>query len=603
MSTRVSRNKKNITSLSILPFLFSIIKTNYVIIIIFVLLIAFRFIWIDKFPPGMQYDEVEYSLSGKTYQMMEADLSGVSFPKSLITTNTLGKISPVPYMILSPIWNFISLNTANFRSLYVILNVITAMVFMLFLHYLFKKKNITLLGGILFLVNPWSFFLSRHGMDGPFALLFYLLGTVFLLKDYSRKNITFAFSFFFLGCFSYHGAKPYLIPLVLILSIYIILTKKISGKKILPYILLILSITITLGIFVIGGKLISGSIINERSQEFVFTNMDTFSGLVNSIRTASIQSPLQNLIVNKGVYAGQYFINNYLEVFSPTLLFLKGEVLNFHGFFYIFEAVFLLTGFVALFNKNRPVFWLITALIAIIPITTATSLSGFSVINRAIMLLPMLLVYITYGLYSIYEWFDNYIPGKLVAFFIGLLYFSAFMYFQYIYFFIFPVQLNMHYQTNMRIMARYLSFEKQLSNKIVVVTPKPQVLFSDILFYLPRDEQETILRQKQTFGNNSAFTIGNITFTLDCISQFDPNNTYIIDHDKDLCYQKIPFNFLIINQIDAGVDFSIVGGKACKGYKLNRWHYPDLLSDYNIETMSKGQFCQRWIAAPTSASP
>lgn len=581
------------------------IKKNYIAIVIFGLLIILRFIWIDKFPPGMQYDEVEYSLSSKTFQMMGTDLSGVGFPKTLVITKTLGKVSPIPYMALSPLWNIINLNIVTYRSLYVILNVITTFVFMLFLHYLFKKKDITLLGGILFLLNPWSFFLSRHGMDGSFALLFYLLGTIFLLKEYSKKNIIASFIFFFLGFFSYHGAKLYLIPFVIILSIYKICTQKIHGKKLTPYILIILSLMLTVCAFVIGGKVISGSILDTRSSEFVFTNTNKFSDIVNSIRTASIQSPFRTIMINKVIFAIQYFVGNYLETFSPTLLFLKAEVLEFHGLFYVFEVILLIVGFVALFDKNRTIFWLITTITATLPISTATSLSGFSVLNRAILLLPMLLIYITYGLYSLHTLVIKYVSKKVLILSFGLLYLGSFIFFQYMYFFILPIQINMHYQTNTRVLAKYLSIEKKLAPKIIIVASKPQVLFSGIVFYLPRSEQEKILQQRQILRNTSTsvFAIDNITITPECVTPFNPNYTYLIDHDKELCYKKIPFNDLVINQKDAGIDFSIVGGRTCQEYKLTRWLDQHLLSDFSIENMSNEQFCKRWIARPLPSLP
>src|SRR3989344_2209569 len=444
------------------------IKNNYLMIFIFSLLILLRFIWTDRFPPGMQYDEIEYSLSGKTFQMMGTDLSGVGFPESLITTRTLGKISPVPYMILSPFWNILDLNITTYRSLYVFLNIITAFVFMMLLHQLFKEKFIIYSGGLLFLLNPWSFFLSRHGMDGSFALIFYLLGTIFLLKNYSKKNIIISFLFLILGIFSYHGAKLPVIPLVTIVSLY----------------------------------------------------------------------------------------------------------------------------------KKQNIFWLITGLAAIAPISTATSMSGFSIINRAIFLLPMLIIYISYGLYILYETTKKFISAKILLSIIVLAYLGAFIFFQYTYFFILPIQINMHYQTNTRILAKYLSFEKKLSPKIIIAADKPQVLFSGLVFYLTREEQEKILKQKQTFKKNLEFTIDNILIRYECVSQFNPEYTYIVDHNRDICTKKIPAGDYILNQKDAATDLFIIGGKACQEYKLNRWRYPHLLSDFNVESMDTEQFCKRWIASP-----
>lgn len=579
------------------------IKKHYFIVAVFAFIILLRFIWIDTFPPGMQYDEIEYSLSSKTFQMFATDLSGVGFPSSLITTKTLGKVSPIPYMILAPFWTVFDLNMTTFRSLYVILNIITSFVFMALLHQLFKNKQIAFLGGILFLLNPWSYFLSRHGMDGSFALLFYLIGTVFLLREYSKKNIITAFVFFILGCFSYHGAKLPLVPIVTVISLYKIVTEKKKGKQLIPYAALIASLAVIVAAFVFGGRLLPGSILNQREHEFVFTNAEKFAPDVNITRTNSITSSIHNVMINKYIYAGQYFIGNYLKAFDSTLLFLKGEVLEIHGMFYIFDAVLLIAGFVALFHQKQKLFWLIAGLSAVAPISTATSLSGFSIINRAIYLLPMLVVFITYGLYVLYKEGKKYIPSRILFSAISLLYIAAFLYFHYVYYFILPIQINMHYQTNTRVLAKYISLEKKVAPKIIIIASKPQVLFSGLVFYLAKEEQEQILKQKQTFGTNSEFTIGNVFITDKCIDSFNSEYTYIIDHDKEPCYKKMPWGNFIVNQIDAAVDFTLVNDISCTQYPLTRWHAPHIRSDFKIESMNEQEFCTRWIATPDNPKP
>lgn len=572
------------------------VKMQYVMLFIFLLIIACRFIFIDKIPTGMQYDEVEYSLSSKTFQLMGTDLSGVGFPQSLVSTRTLGRISPVPIMILSPFWFIFNLNMTSFRSLYVILNIITALSFISLLQVLFNNKKLALLGGILFLLNPWSFFLSRHGMDGSFALLFYILGTTFLLKKYSNRNIILAFIFYFLGCFSYHGAKLSLVPLAIIVSCYKGYTENLTKKQLVPYILIICALIVTVGGFIVGGLFAPDSILKARSHEFVFTNSDTFSHLVDSFRNDSINSQLDKIFINKFVYAARYFADNYIQAFSAPFLFYSSELLEFHGFFYIFEFAFLLLGFAALYAKKPTIFWLLTAITLIAPLSTATSLGGFSIINRGILLLPMLLIFITYGLYTFYMYVTKFIPKFISIFFIGTLYLFSFIYFQFIYFSILPIQIFMHYQTPTRVLTKLLLLESPLSPNIVIVASKPQVLFSGLLFYLPPKEQEKILQEKQTFGNNTEFKINNILITNHCVTKFDPKNMYIIDHDKQDCLQGSKETQYIINQKDAGVIYHMQGGKACSSYALSRWISPHLISDFDIEQMSTKEFCTRWIA-------
>ncbi|HRN69584.1 MAG TPA: hypothetical protein PLS49_00210 [Candidatus Woesebacteria bacterium] len=576
--------------------IWDIISKNKVWFLALVVIIVLRFIWIDRIPTGMQYDEIEYSISSKSFQLMGTDLSGVGFPQSLFYTKTLGKISPFPIMILAPVWFFLDLTIATFRSLYVILNILTAFVFMYLVQVLFKNKPISFLSGVLFLLNPWSFFLSRHGMDGSFALIFYLLGTIFLLKDYSKKNLLLSFLFYFLGCFSYHGAKLALVPLAIIVSIYKISTSKVKNRKIMPYATLVGALALTIIGFVIAGSLFIGSILDTRSHEFVFTNADKFAEEVVFDRTASIVSPIHNIMINKYIYAANYFFQNYFEAFSPSNLFLHAEILEFSGFFYVFEIVILLFGLVMLFAKKRAIFWLLVGITIIAPISTATSLSGYSIVNRGILLLPIFLTFITFGLFSLYEIGKQYVSSRLVIAVISVIYIGNFFFFQYIYFFILPVQLNMHYQTPARVIARYVKTEQNRAKRIEIISSKPQVLFSELTFFLSRKKQEQILKEGQTFGGRKKFVIDNITISNECATEINPDITYIIDHDKIECLDNIHANYLIVNQKDAGVVYSIQNGNACDKYMLTRYRAPHFMSDFAIETMSDEQFCTRWIA-------
>ncbi len=576
------------------------IKKNALVISIFMVLVAIRFVWIDRFPPGMQYDEVEYSLSSKTFQMIGTDLSGVGFPQSLITTNTLGQVSPVPYMILAPLWFFTDLTMTTYRALYVLLNVITAASFMVLLKNLLGNKTIALIGGIIFLMNPWSIFFSRHGIDGAFVLLFYILGMNFLIKEYTKKNLFLSFLFFILGFFSYHGAKLQLLPLIVAISVYRISITPKKRRVFFPYILIISTFILAVFGFVFGGKFLESSILERRSYEFVFTNLNSFSDQVIQLRTASIETPFHSLIINKFVFGFRHMVENYLQSFSPTALFYSAEIYKYFGFFYIFEIFFVSWGALSLYLNRRKEFYLLIAILLIAPISTAVSMSGFSILNRAILMLPIFLIFISYGVYQAVQEAQRYFPKRIILFGIALLYAACFSTFIYTYFFILPIELNGHYRVPTRTLAKYLSLESAKSSKIVVVTSNPRVLYSGLVFFQPRDNQESSLRQQQMVKNPNIYTIDDIVITDECVSSLQSDTTYIIDREKVSCYkEKVPAEFMIIDKIDAGIDFSILNGKTCSKSYLTRWVSPHKISDFTIEAMDEDQFCTRWIAGST----
>lgn len=569
------------------------------ILLIFIILAILRFLFIDRFPPGLQFDETMYGLSGKTFAMMGRDISGTSFPQTLFFTKTPGEISPVPYILLAPFWTLLPMTPSVFHFFYVCINMIAAIAFALLLYRLFGNKQLALVGSILFLLNPWSFLYSRTGMDGPVVLLFYMLGIYFLLGSANKKNLISSFIFLTLTCFSYHGAKINLIPLVVITLIYLFKKHRSTKSERNSYFWFLGSLVVVLFSFVAVGFLYSGSILKERAHELVFSNPNYFSGIVNSLRTASIQTPIHPLMINKFNFVIQHFIEGYFAAFSPSNLFIKAEVLEFHGFYYFFEVFFFVWGFIALYKNQKKIFWYITSLTLVAPLATASSLAGFSILNRSILLLPLLLIYILYGIFDFHKYTSQFLPKKIISIFLVILYGLGFVYFQYVYFFILPVQLNMMYRVNTRVLTKYLLTEKNYSKKIIVITSQPEYFFSGFLSYLPKNQQEYLLKQKQTFGNlldNSTYYFDNIQITSDCIKNFEKNTTYIVNHDKAICYKKIPANYKIVDLKDAGTDFYIVNGSMCQNYVLSGWRYPHLLSDFAIEGMNSKKFCERWIS-------
>lgn len=565
---------------------------------ILMLIVFFRFLWIDRIPPGMQFDEVEYALSSKTYQLMGEDLSGTSFPKSLLVTDTMGNISPIPPLTMSILWHFLDLNMTTYRSFYVVLNLFTAVAFSFLAYELFKQKYIAAIGGILFLLNPWSIFFSRHGIDGAFVLLFYLLGMLFFLKKNSKKNYIFSLVFFLLGFFSYHGAKIQLIPLIGILSLYkYSLLPKIKRRVNFWHIGILCFFIASLVFFLVGGNMLSGSIVAQRSRELVFSDMNRFAGQVDSLRSASIDTPIAPLLINKGVMTAQYIVNFYLQAFSPQNLFFSAEIMKFQGFFYTFEIILFFIGIALLHLKNKRVFYLILGIIIIAPLSTAISTSGFSILNRGVLLLPAILLTVTYALSSIQTITSLKIKLIVSGSLIGM-YTLSFLIFQYYYFFVLPIQLNSHYHLSTRALVRYLELESERGNSIVVSTNTARDFYSRMVFHASPNLQADYLQQRFTVGESDNFQYRETKITNRCVDLNVADATIFVIHRSKLdCYNKeIDSKFIFIDKIDASPDYFIIGGTACKDQMLNRYTHPHLISDLDIDRMDRETFCKRWVA-------
>jgi hypothetical protein len=582
-------------SINPLPLLFGII-------IFF--LITTRFIFLDILPPGMSNDEVEYTLSSKTYALNGTDLSGVSFPESLFVTKTLGLISPVVPLILSPMHMVISLTQHTARLPYVILSVFTAAILGYLSYLLFKNKAVAYISVILFLLNPWSIFFSRFAVEGAFTLFFFLIGITLFIRLNGWKLI-FPFLFFILGFFSYHGAKFTLVPVVLILTAYKIIRKQdFTLKKLLPNSYFLLAIAASLILFTVVNSLFSGSNTADRTKEIIFLNNDLLTGNVNEFRNKSIDSPLNGFFINKVTESIRLFTQNYLSAFSPNTLFLNGDpriiyAFYYHGLFYLLDILFLIAGFLVLWSRKRPL--LLTffgPLILIAPITTGVSIVGQSVANRSFLLLPLLIMVSSYGIYSIY----TYLPKKsyknifIILISVGLI--ISYANFMFLYLVRLPVLAQENYFTSQRVLAKFLNTQDFVkSQKVIVISSEPRQNYVQTIFYSTPDKQNRLLKNTAVEIWAANYQIDNIVFTRNCPTTLSKNIMYILKSEyKCDAFIREKVQYSIVDQKDAGPIYNIYNSSACTGVELTGWNNYHNFSDYAIEAMDKKTFCQRWIA-------
>ena len=525
--------------------------------LIFIFLVFSRFLYLDRFPIGISHDELEYILSAKSYFSSGTDLSGSSFPASIFQTNTLGSISFLPALILSPYYGLIHLNQFTARLPYIIINLLTAFVFYLLVKKLFQNKNFAILSSILFLANPWSFYLSRTASDTAFALLFYLLAINFILNK-SPQKLFLSFLFFVLGFFSYHGAKPILIPLVLVCLFY-------SKIHIKPKLLFLSSIIAIFSLYLLGSRFFPSSASQTRSQEILFLNKDLISQTVNTDRQASLESPFKNIFTNKLTISLEIFSQKYFSAFSPDTLFISGDnsgTYRFgrHGLFYLVDFIFIIIGLISLFKKYPHQAKFLSILILISPLATAISTVGTSTINRSFLLFPILIIFSSFGIYLV---------NKLLS----LLIFISFTGFLYFYFFRFPIIGQENYFLSQRIIANYIV--RNNTSNIIVIDSEPREVFLETLFYSSKNKVE------------------NTTFISTCPKDFDPKITYIIK--SSICPLKID-NIKSINEEQFGGPlYYIVNDSFCSSYPSQKYLRFHLTKDYLLEKMENSNFCQTWI--------
>jgi len=525
---------------------------------IFIFLAAIpHFIFLNKFPVGINHDEAEVINSAIYFYKYKTDYSGVSFPLSLFSSKTDAKIASLPSFIISPFIGLLPKTVFYFRLIYVLTNIITILIFSKIIFELTKKKLLSQIIIFVSLLNPWFFIYSRATTEAPFALLFSLLGILFLINK--KQNLILSLLFFNLSFFSYYGAKP-IIPILGLLT-YLFFYKH---KKITKNLLFIFFLFLPLFITILSPKIFENSTSDNRKTELIFSKLDSFSKTTNEIRRTSIQNNFTNLFINKYYFFTKEIIYKSTSIFDLNTLFFSGDKMatyntELHGLFYIIDFIFIILGIYFLKNKTyKKLTEFLLIIIICSPIAVILSAVETSIIFRGFLVPIFLITLISISIY-------NY---KKFLLLISILYLIFYLHFLFIFFFINPIRQQENNFFSEQILSEYI---KRENKNITIITATPyQIKLMFDLYQVNKNIE--ILNYCET----------NLT-----------NQTLVIHNNI-----KCEFNFekkFIQNQKDAGSIFTIYNNSLCDKNFLDNWKRNHKIDDYNLNHMSDTIFCNRWI--------
>lgn len=561
------------------------------------LLIAFggvaRFLWLDRFPVGINHDEAEVVLSAKSYWKLGTDISGVGFPESLVANKTAAGMSGLPSFVLAPFFGPLDTSLTNIRLIYLLLNLATLGLVVAIVRLFTRSKLLSLFLVVVGLTNPWFFIYSRTPTEAPFALFFSLLGTYLLFKLEGYRKIISIFSFV-LAYYSYFGAKPVtlvFVPLLLILNqLYF---KKENWK--------VLAALITTFLFLIGISLLGrggGTLTLRGGRDLVFSNLERFSSTVNEQRRASITLPFKGLFYNKGKLLLNEMFSKYFGWLNSDFLFSGGDepaIYRFgeSGMFYVLDFFLVVLGIIALLKEKKIFKYLLGIVFIIAPVGAMVTAIGESYYFRGYLFIPLFIILISLGSVLFFERLKKSFLGLSLIVGIYFLLFSNFLVF---FFFRFPVKQQENYFLAGRVLANYLVRARESSSGIKVITTSPHAMYHQYLFYSDYfgGEDISITPPAKTHG------VDGIYLTSDCN---DTEADILIVDARLNCkiVNKGPF-VIIQDQKDAGTFFTIYGDKLCREVALDEWRREHTLSDYAIEKMDSRTFCNRWIQKELSKS-
>ena len=565
---------------------------NYFPLIIVLLLAIFlRFLWLDKVPNAIGGDELNYVLTAKSIALYGTDLTGKWNPLSIFFFNyPPGQTqAELLYFLLIPFVGFTNFSLFWARAENGVLGVLTVYLIYLIASKLFNKQ-IGLAAGLISAINPWFIYLSRTSYEMQAATFFYLL-SFYALMFFKGKKILLSIPILLLAFYSYIATKVFFLPFVLTMIYYgyFQLNKKKFKKE---YLTVLIFSVLLVAVFFLSLK--AHPSVSRLGEIFTPANPE-IARQVDSIRKASVQTPLTNLIVNKYTVYFRTIIVKEFSIFSFDYLFLYGD--NFfsifsHGLFYYLDALFLILGLAFTYAKQRKTFFLLLSLtlLATIPhLIHGVSTANFT--PHVSMIFPFLIIFIAVGLWGSITLFKNKIYFYSSMAVIGILYIFLLLNFLNIYFYQFPLQGNFDFK--MRLLSKYITISNE---KTVVYSTASGDQFSKYLFY----SNSVTSKNKKQIENDyrtGNYTLNNVTF-LGCDASLDPS----LDKNKIIIFDDL-CNFIgkerprlsIARISDGGEDYAIFNDTVCSKYPLKP--YPQILSlnQFNIGGMSPRDFCENFI--------
>src|SRR3990167_1474806 len=304
-----------------------------------IVLLAFilRFYNLEANPPGLYWDEVSNGYNAYSVLKTGRDEYGVFLPTVFRSYDDYKP--PVYVYSIVPSIVIFGLNEFAVRFPSAIAGVLTVFLTYLISLKLFKKAKVALFASFFLAISPWHIQFSRGGFEANFMIFLTILGLYPFLQSKQKFRLLWLSAIVFgLAFNTYQGAKVW-VPIFLLSAVFFMKEESSKhGKRIIfPFLILalfVLPVALNLNQSFIRGKSVS-----------VFSQ--------------------------KGVNKTETFLKGYFSHFSPTFLFVKGDVIGRHsvpgmGELYVFQLPLIFVGIYLLFKdkfkyRNFLIAWLILA--------------------------------------------------------------------------------------------------------------------------------------------------------------------------------------------------------------------------------------------------
>lgn len=338
-------------------------KHRIFFLLIILLAAALRFWKLGIIPFGITHDEMGYIYNAYSIAVTGNNVFGETLP--IFTWMNRGgfPFMPVPIYSMVPLFWIFPLIPFVGRLLPALLGTADIILIYGIAQLLFGSVPLSLLSALFMAISPWQIHFARSAYDANFALFWYLMSIMVLLrKKKNSKEIWIGLLAMMLAVFSYRGMSMMYLLIALALAWY----ERITSKQYW------IGIGIISVLFLLPILLFGSSYTAEGTQ--LFYNPKMQQEIDTTIREAKGPLIIRRLFANKPTYIIDRFRENYLKAFSPEYLFLYTEPSAIYsiwsrGRLFFIDLFFIIPGFMFLYKRKRraALFWFCLLLIGALP--------------------------------------------------------------------------------------------------------------------------------------------------------------------------------------------------------------------------------------------
>jgi 4-amino-4-deoxy-L-arabinose transferase-like glycosyltransferase len=357
------------------------------LILIFCILIAIGLHVFKLALPCLNADEAAFSYNAYSIAQTARDEYGTFIPFRL--TSFGDNKLPVTSYIIAPFVKILGLNELSARLPFILMGVISPLLFYILAKHLFKHKYTALFIAFLAAISPWIQISSRHIHEDTIILTLSLVSLIFLVKlisQFSYRYVSIIALLIGLSFFTYHIGKVLGIYFFVATTFVLYLKRrKQRGHWMKPIAILL----IPLCIFAITEFVMPPT----RVANLLFFKNEGFQMAIDE----KLRENPVRIIHNKVTSSVIMLTHKYLTYFSPEFLVVKGDTNNRFGALGIspitpVEYILFLIGLLYLFKNKHEYRYLILSFLLVSPLSSSLAWPENSLTRSFTEIIPLLLI-------------------------------------------------------------------------------------------------------------------------------------------------------------------------------------------------------------------